>query len=243
MKLIFSRKGFDSSSGGGPSPIVRGGPVTLPIPAHSGPSRTTYGALGLGEHVAAASRGALGAGDPCHHDPMFLDGGRALLGQCGAAQTHLARAGVGEGDLFLFFGLFRAAGGKPHHRIFGYLAVADVLPLADAPERELAGLRALGFPHALGLHARNDTLYSGAGRATANASNALRLTVPEGPPSTWQVPAFLAATGLTYHGRADRWLPGNRLRSVSRGQEFVADIGQREDARGWVEAMVAVIEG
>jgi hypothetical protein len=32
VKLIFSRKGFDSSAGGVPSPLVDGRPISLPIP-------------------------------------------------------------------------------------------------------------------------------------------------------------------------------------------------------------------
>ena len=76
MRIIFSRKGFDSSAGGGPSPIVNGAPLTLPIPDSKGFSRTTYGDLGLAEHAAKASRGKLGAQDLCHHDPMFLPEGK-----------------------------------------------------------------------------------------------------------------------------------------------------------------------
>ena len=98
MRIIFSRKGFDSASGGGPSPIVEGRPLSLPIPAGAG-SRTTFGDLGLGAHAAKASRGRLGADDLCHHDPMFLSDGTCLFGQCGAAQTHLANRGVGLGDV------------------------------------------------------------------------------------------------------------------------------------------------
>ncbi|MEG3597355.1 MAG: hypothetical protein VX357_03850, partial [Pseudomonadota bacterium] len=55
MRIIFSRKGFDSASGGGPSPIVEGRPVSLPIPAGKA-SHTTFGDLGLGELAARASR-------------------------------------------------------------------------------------------------------------------------------------------------------------------------------------------
>lgn len=239
MKIVLSRKGFDSAAGGGPSPIVAGRPVSLPIPAGTGPSLTSYDALGLGEHAVRASRGRVGADSLCHHDPMFMPNGSALLGQCSAAQTHLANAGVGVGDLFLFFGLFRAETGKPHHRIFGYLQVEDVIDLAAGSPRQ--DLLDLAFPHALGLHATNDTAYRGAGRTARHASDALRLTVPEGPPSLWQVPEWLAQTGLSYHGRADRWRPGNRLQSVARGQEFVADIGEREDARDWSERVIAEI--
>ncbi|WP_338242526.1 hypothetical protein [Aurantiacibacter hainanensis] len=243
MRMVFSRKGFDTSAGGGPSPIVEGRPMSLPIPAGSGPSRTTYGDLDLGDHAAQASRGRLGADDLCHHDPMFLPGGRAMLGQCGAAQTHLERQGVGIGDIFLFFGLFCAEEERPHHRLFGFLRIEEVLRLDDALADRLAQLAELGMPHAIGLHAKNDTLYEGAGRVASQASEALRLTVPEGPPSLWNVPRWLHETGLSYHHRADRWRECGRLQSVARGQEFVADIGDRADAREWLAGVVAAIEG
>jgi hypothetical protein len=32
VKLILSRKGFDSAAGGVPSPLIDGRPVSLPIP-------------------------------------------------------------------------------------------------------------------------------------------------------------------------------------------------------------------
>ena len=243
MKIVFSRKGFDSSTGGGPSPIVGGRPVTLPIPNRTGPAATRYGELGLGEHVALASRGALGADSLCHHDPMFLADGNCLFGQCGAAQTHLANRGVGVGDLFLFFGLFRAPGERPHHRFFGYLRVVEMVAIATASAERLQALSAHRHPHALGPHGSNDVIYVGPGRTAQNAADTLRLTVPEGPPSLWAVPDWLAEAGLSYHDRADRWLVGGRLRSASRGQEFVADIGDRARPRAWAEDMIATIEG
>ncbi|RIV82923.1 hypothetical protein D2V17_14050 [Aurantiacibacter xanthus] len=244
MRIVFSRKGFDSASGGGPSPIVAGRPVTLPIPAGAGLSRTTYGALGLGDHAAKASRGRLGAGSLCHHDPMFLNGGKVLLGQCGAAQTHLANHGVRAGDVFLFFGLFREEGGKPHHRLFGYLRVDEVLPLAAMDPARKAELAALGFPHALALHASsgNDTLYRGRGGQASYASDALRLTEHGASPTNWRVPEWLAKVGLSYHHNPARWTEPGRLKSVARGQEFVADVGERADARRWLEAIVAEME-
>ncbi|MBB5733845.1 hypothetical protein FHS61_002891 [Altererythrobacter atlanticus] len=242
MKIVLSRKGFDSASGGGPSPIVDGRPVSLPIPAGAGPSRTTYGALGLGGLAGRASRGRLGDKDPCHHDPMFLDDGTCLFGQVGAAQTHLANQGVGAGDIFLFFGLFREEGKDPHHRIFGYLRVEQVMPLPGCDQALLERANALSHPHALAMLGRNDTLYHGPGRVAAMATPGLRLTVAEGPPSLWEIPPWLRRTGLSYHDRTDRWLRGSRLRSVARGQEFVADIGRRRAPREWAEAMIAQIE-
>ncbi|MGI8944522.1 MAG: hypothetical protein ACR2FJ_09900 [Qipengyuania sp.] len=241
MRIVFSRKGFDSAAGGGPSPIVGGRPVSLPIPAGIA-SSASYGDLGLGEHARRASRGRYGDGDPCHHDPMFLEDGplegTCLFGQCGAAQTHLVNRRVGVGDVFLFFGLFREEWtDEPHHRIFGFLEVEDVVHLADGVPDEL---RALGHPHALTVHGPNDAIYRGPGRTARTASEMLRLTVTGGPPSLWKRPAWLKQGGLSYHGRPARWM-GKELQSVARGQEFVAEIGRRKAPRAWLERVLSEI--
>jgi len=239
MRIIFSRKGFDSSAGGGPSPIVKGVPLSLPIPAGTA-SKTTYGDLGLGDHAAKASRGKLGADDLCHHDPMFLSDGTCAFGQCGAAQTHLERQGVGPGDVFVFFGLFaEEVTREPHHRIFGYLKVEEMVPLVGGAPQELVSI---AHPHALAMHHSNDVVWRGEGRTAGSASKALRLTVPEGPPSLWERPAWLKRGGLSYHDREERWLRGGRLKSVARGQEFVADIGRRSAPREWLEGVIAEIQ-
>lgn len=241
MRIIFSRKGFDSAAGGGASPIVDGRPVSLPIPAGKA-SHTTYGDLGLGAHATKASRGSLGDRDLCHHDPMFTDEGTCLFGQVGAAQTHLANQGVGEGDVFLFFGLFREEdSGEPHHRIFSWMRIERMVELARCADDERAELAGRGHPHALDMHGSNDCIYIGPGRTAIRASDALRLTVPGGPPSLWHRPAWLKQGGLTYHDRADRWLRGGRLKSVARGQEFVADIGRRQEPRRWLEQVITQI--
>ena len=239
MRIILSRKGFDSSAGGGPSPIVDGRPVSLPIPDSKGLSRTTYGELGLAELVERASRGKLGSEDLCHHDPMFLDDGTCAFGQTGAAQTHLERQGAGVGDVFVFFGLFAdEETGEPHHRIFGYLRVDEVVELSQGASPEML---ALNHPHAIGMHGSNDVIWRGEGRVARFASEKLRLTVPGGPPSLWHRPDWLKRGGLSYHDRADRWVRGGRLRSVARGQEFVADIGRRQAPRVWLERIIAEI--
>lgn len=240
MKIVFSRKGFDSASGGGPSPIVQGKPLSLPIPAGTA-SQTSYDDLGLGEHAAWASRGKIAGGDLCHHDPMFLDDGTCLFGQCGAAQTHLSNKGVGIGDVFVFFGLFREEDtSEPHHRIFGYLKVADLVTLRDGVPSDLVEI---GHPHALEMSAANDTIYRGEGHISCRASDMLRLTVPGGPPSLWRRPVWLKPGGLSYHDRPDRWLEAGRLRSVGRGQEFVADIGRRRAPRDWLARILTEIRG
>lgn len=238
MRIIFSRKGFDSAAGGGASPVVGGRPVSLPIPAGVA-SQTTYGDLGLGDLTYAASRGRLGAEDYCHHDPMFLPDGTCLFGQVGAAQTHLANRGVSVGDVFLFFGLFREEeSGEPHHRIFGWMEVSRMVHLAQCGAAEREELATQRHPHALAMHGSNDCIYIGPGGTATRASEALRLTVPGGPPSLWQRPEWLKHGGLSYHDRAERWLRGGRLRSVARGQEFVADIGRRAAPRAWLAAVL-----
>lgn len=238
MRIVFSRKGFDSSAGGGPSPIVDGRPLSLPIPAGTA-SRTTYGDLGLADHALKASRGRLGARDLCHHDPMFLSDGTCAFGQHSAAQTHLEGQGVGLGDVFVFFGLFaEEETGEPHHRIFGYLRVEEKIALSDGVPRSMLDI---AHPHALKMHSANDVIYLGEGRAAKRAWPELRLTVPEGPPSLWRRPEWLKRGGLSYHDRADRWIRGGRLRSVARGQEFVADIGRRKAPRDWLDGVIAAI--
>lgn len=241
MKIIFSRKGFDSGSGGGSSPIVDGKPVSLPIPDSKGIARTTYGDLGLGVLASAASRGAYGADSLCHHDPMFLPDDRCVFGQVGAAQTHLANHDVGRGDVFLFFGRFEGDGQSPHHRIFGYCKVERVIDLASCEKTVRAEYAALYHPHALGMHGNNDTLYVGPGRMAESARDGLRLTAPGEALSRWERPKWLRRGGLSYHDAEWRWAERDRLIAVSRGQEFVADIGRRQAPREWLARVLEAI--
>ncbi len=238
MKIILSRKGFDSSSGGGPSPIVDGRPLSLPIPAGEGRPGIAYDALGLTEHVHKASKGKLSGADLAHHDPLFLDDGQCLFGQCGAAQSHLENHNIGKGDLFIFFGLFREEGEKPHHRIFGWLWVNAVVRHGD---EAMDALAEIDHPHALAAHSKNDAIYVGPGKTAYACQPELRLSVEDGPPSLWNIPEWIGRCGLTYHDRPERWLPGNQLQSVARGQEFIADPGEDAQAHEWAHRMLALM--
>ena len=240
MRIIFSRKGFDSAAGGGPSPIVDGKPVTLPIPG-APECGTTYGSLGLGDHAAKASGGRYDGGSFCHHDPLFLRDGTCLFGQVGAAQSHLANQGVGPGDVFLFFGLFRKDREAPHHRIFGYLEVAGVVPLSGCDPVRLAEFARHKHPHALWREGKDDTVYEGRGSKASHASDALRLSMPGSPPTIWRRPEWLRHGNLTYHRRPERWLSSGLLRSAPRGQEFVADIADNDAARDWLDVILTEI--
>lgn len=136
MKLILSRKGFDSANGGCPSPIFPDGTMfSLPIP--SGDDNITYGELrhvsdSLGEinigdvaydlTMRRRERTKYGPTDRCHLDPDInfhayprQEGWRGLFGQADGAETHLVNQGVEVDDLFLFFGLFREVQEKDGH--------------------------------------------------------------------------------------------------------------------------------
>ncbi|MBD2840839.1 hypothetical protein IB285_01060 [Erythrobacter sp. KMU-140] len=246
MRIIFSRKGFDSTAGGGPSPIIDGRPVSLPIPDTKGLSRTTYGSLGLGDLTSKASRGKYGAKELCHHDPMFLDDGTVMLGQCSSSQGHLSKQGVGPGDVFLFFGLFEgdATGGK-HHRIFGWMNIAAVVEVSKADELDSHVQRAISVdhPHFIGMHAGNDAVYFGLGGTASRASDALRLTVPGGPVGLWRRPPWLERGGITYFADKDEnWPAPDRMYRVGNGQEFVANVGERSVPRKWLDQIIAEIK-
>ena len=103
IKIIFSRKGFDSVAGGIPS-IKRGQHIkSLPIPYKKN-TMTTFNDLGLGKLVNDLTKNKIKPTDTCHNDPNLITG---QFGQVGAAQTHLENNKVGIGDLFLFWGWFR----------------------------------------------------------------------------------------------------------------------------------------
>jgi hypothetical protein len=122
VKLILSRKGFDSANGGVPSPIFPNGSMySIPIRQLGATKRYADLAKGdatagndIGTVVEHLTRGRVRAGDLVHFDPDLEasalprgQGWRPCFGQTGAARSHLMGAGVGPGDLFLFFGWFR----------------------------------------------------------------------------------------------------------------------------------------
>src|SRR5437868_5593942 len=120
MKVILSRKGFDSQYGGVPSPVFPDGSmVSMPIPSLSSQgSRHRYSKLRLpsGETYAEFLED-LGFTDlvqgHCHLDPDINSAAinrkdwQPAFGQAGAAAKHLSNQNIGAGDLFLFFGWFR----------------------------------------------------------------------------------------------------------------------------------------
>ena len=178
MRIIFSRKGFDSSAGGAPSPLLNNRPITLPIPSAQA-TPTSYQDLQapLPELVTQLSRGRISRSDFCHLDPDLERKRlprkrlwRGSLGQAGAAQGHLQNQAVGCGDLFLFWGLFQAASltadsshwqfqGPRLQGVFGWLQVEEVIPVVDRAEIKKQYPWLAQHPHLVGRWPENNCIY------------------------------------------------------------------------------------
>ena len=154
VKVILSRKGFDSANGGLPSPIMPDGTLlSMPIPSDDDMSYdelnykgTTYSEI---LHQLAPNKSFR----HCHVDPDIRENCRVnriqnwipAFGQIGSAQGVLNKAGVEVGDIFLFFGWFRRVelrNGEYHfvhrnkgdfydssdlHIIYGYMQIGEII--------------------------------------------------------------------------------------------------------------------
>ena len=146
MKLVLSRKGFDSVYGGVPSPILPDGRLCyLPIPGDNGNStccfsdiqRTDYD---LANIVFDLTRGRLSGDNWVHLDPDLrkedlprFRGWRPCFGQTSVAQAHLDNMGVGPGDLFCSSDGFA--------RLNAVLESGDMCQMRPTCMSSLAGLR------------------------------------------------------------------------------------------------------
>ncbi len=170
FKLVLSRKGFDSGSGGCASPLFPNGQFySLPIPFAPG-AQKRYADIGagvglegsdMGTVLESLTAGRVRRGSFAHLDPDLdeksverLPGWRASFGQVETAQVHLVNQGIGVGDVFLFHGWFRAVyrdqtdrwrfqpGAPDINMIFGWLQVGEVIDL------ERTGAKAVieGYP-------------------------------------------------------------------------------------------------
>lgn len=149
MKVILSRKGFDSQNGGQASPILPDGTMlSLPIPSSDDTLFTdihhkgkTY--LEIIKELKPSTK--LDINSHCHLDPDLrqgcvdrMEGWMPAFGQTGAPLTELRNNGVGMGDIFLFFGWFRhtelwngslvyARHARNLHVIYGYMQVGRII--------------------------------------------------------------------------------------------------------------------
>lgn len=126
MKIVLSRKGFDSSYGGYPSMIFENGTMQiLPIPNAKddiryaeilcpSKNKSLYEVMkNANTKIRCKTWIELSQESTCHLDPDIdyrsierAKGWRGCFGQGAAAQSVLKRNMIGEGDLFIFFGWF-----------------------------------------------------------------------------------------------------------------------------------------
>lgn len=153
MKVVLSRKGFDSSAGGFPSPhlLDSGRLISFPIPEDENVNtgvyysdlrvNQDYSYLDLMEQLGIKK---YSNGTSVHLDPDINfsvlqrnhHSWKGLFGQSSAAQAHLANKKIKAGDLFLFFGWFkdvvktasgyRYVNGTHRHIIWGYMQVGEI---------------------------------------------------------------------------------------------------------------------
>ena len=191
MKIVLSRKGFDSSSGGVPSPIFPDGKIlSLPIPDRS--SGIAYDEIAgncwatVGELVQQLA--GISQTHRAHLDPDLAaqsfpraEGWRPIFGQVDSAESHLKNQMVGPGDVFLFFGLFRPVeklrsewryirGSKSIHAIFGWLQIADRVAVSDWPTTDAW---AQYHPHFTGGRNSNNVLYVANNRLKLHRENGI----------------------------------------------------------------------
>ena len=150
MNLILSRKGFDSGTGGFPSPILPDGSLySFPIPDKNPHRHATryrdlqHPTLNPAKLLRDLTGNKISPNAKAHLDPDLdptsinrLSGWKPAFGQANASERHLRNQNVGPGDLFLFFGWFRQVElyrrkyryvktAPDIHVIFGWLQIAE----------------------------------------------------------------------------------------------------------------------
>ena len=150
MKVILSRKGFDSKYGGQPSPILPDGTLlSLPIPMEN--EKVCFKDLvhknksyfDIIQELKPKTK--LKSDQNCHLDPDIRKDAisrnhewEPLFGQADSALGHLQNNGIEKGDIFLFFGTFKQTEydkdgllkykkkAPEQHVIYGYFQVKEL---------------------------------------------------------------------------------------------------------------------
>jgi hypothetical protein len=210
-KVILSRKGFDSSAGGKSSFIYGDCLITLPIP-NSG-SGITYDRVRFDDNTkldrVMKEVGITDGPTECHLDPDLhkssLSGRhpewKASFGQADIPEKVLKKNNVGPGDIFLFYGWFKAIDLKngmykyihnaPNlHVIFGYLKVDEVVDLG-VPNTVIPEYMK-DHPHVVSRQkfSNDNRIYTGKNAGLFHFNNSLVLTRKGESRSRWELPAF-----------------------------------------------------
>ncbi len=273
MKIILSRKGFDSTFGCQPSPIMpNGNLLSLPIPYSNDCNK--YSDLSYEGHTYFDIIRQLNPytkikdNDTCHLDPDIRrdvknreDGWKPAFGQHGAAQSHLIKNGVKEGDIFLFFGWFKftqwnegklqyiKSSNYPNgfHAIYGYLEIKEMISPKNDNKKMPDWLTK--HPHAdYGKkYKSNNMIYvSDTDIAGYLKFDTKLILTKSGQPNraTWVLPEFFhpkSGVELSYNKILSLWkrgLENNTILETKRGQEFVFLKDPKGDVEKWALGLI-----
>lgn len=267
MKIILSRKGFDSSAGGRPSPIYKNKFISIPIPeAESG---IRYRDLAFDEeydYLTVMKELKINFFTEAHLDPDLRKSSlkdrhtewKPVFGQVGHAQKHLENYGIGkddnlgEGILFLFFGWFRKVTknkngtfeyikGEPDiHAIWGYMEVGKIIKLNEKGDMIQEWMKY--HPHVVfNNQYENNTLYIASDKLGAGVfkyHKDLVLTKEEEMKrSNWELPVCFNGCEMTHLDLN----PENRkitVQSPGRGQEFIVSKDPDQKVEKWAKNLI-----
>ncbi len=250
MRIILSRKGFDSKNGGCPSPILPDGTLlSLPIPLENNNvkfSELFYKNKSYFQIIKELhSKTEIQEHWTCHLDPdirnlMIEKDWVPLFGQEGGPQTHLKTKHVCKGDIFLFFGWFKQTtiedgalkylpGAPDQHIIYGYLQIGEKYTAYDSLPPEYRY-----HPHATKSSFEKKTencIYKAAetlslsrdikGSGTFKIKDDLILTKKGYSRSRWELPDIFRDVEISHHTKKS--FEEDYFDSAKIGQEFVIE--------------------
>ncbi len=265
MKIIFSRKGFDSKFGKQPSPVLPDGTLlSLPIPRKNDITTFNeifYNGKSYFETIKELKPSTtIQANDTCHLDPDIRKNISSphpqervsIFGQCDAALTVPKKYEVKKEDIFLFFGWFKETEydnkgelqykkGAPYlHIIYGYLQIGAVYHCSEnvpAYSRHHAHLNG-SF-----TDVKNNSIY------VAGNTFSLNNSVSGSGCFTYNADLVLTAEGMT----RSKWKPytffkqpmsyhrpasfrETHFQSAAQGQEFIMEGGA--ELVDWVKKLI-----
>lgn len=264
MKVIFSRKGYDSQYGRYPSIIWPSGEmISFPIPVSNEigikSEDLSFKNKNLKEIFADLKHKTT---EINHHlDPdigIYRVCGNpsqavGLFGQSGKATGHLKKQSIASGDIFLFFGTFRHAelhdgnicykkNSLSFHALYGYLIVDEIITDIEGINERIDYHRLLNHPHYLNRKYKayhKNQIYLSSKFGAFNYSPKLKLTKDGENKSVWGLPTFFKDIKITFHNEGSGQIKENQfvLNSTYRGQDFVFEANK--DSENWIKEVLS----
>jgi hypothetical protein len=254
MKIILSRKGFDSKFGGQPSPILPDGTLlSLPIPSKLDSQPFTdlvYDKKSYFDIIKELNlKNKFKKNYTCHLDPDIrrnslkrASNWKPLFGQENGALSHLEKNKVQNGDIFLFFGWFKQTelingkynyvkGAPDLHIIFGYLQIGEIHKSADSNKDFLKD----HCHYNRFSKNSNNCIYESTkqlsldkklpGSGCLKFNEELVLTKKGLSRSKWNLPNFFKKINITHHSKSS--FKDGYFESAKIGQEFIISENDR----------------